>query len=150
LLHDIGKVGVPSDVLLSPAALSEAQMSKVRMHPLIGRELLRYRPAVQVCVPVVLGHHERMDGSGYPYSAKGSEIPLHARIVAVADVFDAMTSPRPYRGALSRDVVLQHLTIEADCKRLDGKIVRVLADSMRGDSQRHAARTCAALTMSHE
>jgi HD-GYP domain-containing protein (c-di-GMP phosphodiesterase class II) len=144
LLHDIGKIGVPAGILSSPTSLSEAQFNWVRRHPAIGHDLLRDRPELQSCLQTVLRHHERMDGSGYPHGLCGEDIPLHARIVAVADVFDAMTSDRSYRRALRVEEVMEHLLTEADCGRLDGKIVRILADTMEEVLVRDGAPACAA------
>jgi len=130
LLHDVGKVGVPGSILAKHANLSISERSWVRKHPRIGHELLRYRRDLKRSLPAVLLHHERLDGSGYPLGLSGDEIPLAPRIVAVADVFDAMASSRPYRKALSHRVVLAYLRREAEIGRLDPEIVGILADSI--------------------
>lgn len=99
LLHDIGKIGVPDAVLLKPDRLTEDEWRCMREHPELGRRILASVPLLSDAIQVVHRHHERFDGSGYPGGLSGAEIPLGARIFAVADVFDALTSARPYRQA---------------------------------------------------
>jgi putative nucleotidyltransferase with HDIG domain len=99
LLHDIGKIGVPDEVLRKPAALTAAEFELIRAHPLVGARILRSIPFLTPHLPIVELHHERPDGRGYPYGLKGDAIPLAARIAHVADAFDAMTSARAYRPA---------------------------------------------------
>ncbi len=102
-LHDVGKIGIPDGVLLKPGPLSPKEWEIMKKHAEIGAEILRGTKSgfVKVGEIVALYHHERWDGRGYPYGLKGTQIPLAARIVAIADVFDALTSDRPYRKALS-------------------------------------------------
>ena len=97
LLHDVGKLAVPSSVLLKSGPLTEDEFGQVRRHPVAGARMLKTLGAPPTILPVVLHHHERWDGSGYPAGQKGDEIPLEARMLCVADSFDAMTSTRPYR-----------------------------------------------------
>lgn len=97
LLHDIGKIGVPDSVLRKPGRLTEEEFAQIKLHPEIGYEILKGLRPLQYVLPGVLHHHEAVDGSGYPHGLKGDEIPLFARILAVADSYDAMTSDRPYR-----------------------------------------------------
>jgi putative two-component system response regulator len=101
LLHDLGKIAVPDGVLLKPGPLDRSEFALVRKHPEIGAEIVRPLRAFESPEPVVLHHHERFDGTGYPYGLRGSSIPLAARVVAVADSFDAMTTDRPYRAAMA-------------------------------------------------
>jgi putative nucleotidyltransferase with HDIG domain len=98
LLHDIGKLAVPEAVLVKPGSLNEVELAQIRRHPGAGAWMLRGIGAAQEALPGVLYHHERWDGGGYPAGLAGESIPLDARILAVADSFDAMTSVRPYRG----------------------------------------------------
>jgi HD-GYP domain-containing protein (c-di-GMP phosphodiesterase class II) len=109
-LHDIGKIGIPDHILTKPGRLTAEEMEVVKEHPAAGEELLR---DAFVGVPEVLqavrSHHERWDGGGYPDGLKGEEIPLSARIMAVCDAYDAMTSSRPYRPALSPARALETL-----------------------------------------
>ncbi len=100
-LHDIGKIGIPDHILLKPARLTEVEAREMRAHPQIGYEILKDSPStyLRMGALIALGHHEKFDGSGYPHGLVGDHIPLSARIVAVADVFDALTSIRPYKKA---------------------------------------------------
>jgi len=106
-LHDIGKIGVKDDILLKPGQLSDEEYAKIQEHAVIGAEILRPLNSLQDVVPLILFHHERWDGKGYPSMIKGKKIPLGARIIAVADTFDAITSDRPYRKALSEEKALK-------------------------------------------
>jgi uncharacterized protein len=101
LLHDIGKIGVPDTILHKQAKLSDEEYAVIKAHPEIAATILKYIKTFKNLVPAVYHHHERFDGKGYPDGVQGAEIPLHARIIAVADAFDAMTSNRSYRDALS-------------------------------------------------
>ncbi len=100
LLHDIGKIAVPDHVLFKPAALDPSERAIIARHPVIGAGLLQHVAAMREIVPCIMHHHERIDGRGYPDGLTGGAIPLGARIIAVADTFDAMTTDRPYRRAL--------------------------------------------------
>jgi len=106
-LHDVGKIGVRDDILLKPGRLSDDEYAKIQEHAIIGAEILRPLKLLETIVPLILFHHERWDGRGYPSMIKGDKIPLGARIIAIADTFDAITSDRPYRKALSREDALQ-------------------------------------------
>jgi two-component system response regulator RpfG len=110
-LHDLGKIAIPDRILLKPGPLDEEEMAEMRMHPRIGHELLSgsNNRFIQTAATIALRHHERWDGSGYPDGLKGDAIPLEARIVAVADVFDALISPRPYKGPWDIDTALAYL-----------------------------------------
>jgi putative nucleotidyltransferase with HDIG domain len=108
-LHDLGKVGVPTDLLLRAGALDAAEREVVEQHPVIGANLLKPLDLEDQVGLAIRHHHEWWDGSGYPDGVAGEEIPLTARIISVADAFDAMSCDRPYRRALSRDVVLGEL-----------------------------------------
>jgi putative two-component system response regulator len=101
LVHDLGKIGVPDRVLLKPGPLGRSEFALVRRHPEIGAEIVRPLRSFDGPEPVVLHHHERFDGTGYPYGLRGEQIPMAARIVAVADSFDAMTTDRPYRAGMT-------------------------------------------------
>lgn len=100
-MHDIGKIGTPDNVLLKPSGLDDQEWAKMKQHTLIGSEILsgsRY-PLLQMAERIALSHHEKWDGSGYPHGLAGEDIPMEARIIPVADVFDALTSERPYKKA---------------------------------------------------
>ena len=105
-VHDIGKIGVPAEILSKPAALTEMEFALIKQHSEAGRELLGAIHFRQPVAEIVAQHHERLDGSGYPRGLKGDEIMLEARILAVADVVEAMASHRPYRPALGLDAAL--------------------------------------------
>lgn len=109
LLHDIGKIGVPDRILNKKGKLTTEEWEAMKLHPRLGATIVGNIPDLAPCVGVILYHHERWDGTGYPEGLKGKAIPLGARILAVADAFAAMTSARPYRDALCEDKVLQRL-----------------------------------------
>ena len=105
-LHDIGKLAVSDEVLSKPGRLDDDELAQIREHPKLGARLLLRVAAFRQALPYVLYHHERWDGTGYPTGRAGEAIPVEARVLAIADAFDAMTSDRPYRRALSRDEAL--------------------------------------------
>ena len=125
-LHDIGKIGIPDSILLKKGALDDQEMKMMRKHPIIGYEILQGSPSkyLQKGSEIALAHHERFDGTGYPYALKGTDIPLSARIVAIADVFDALTSIRPYKEAWSIDEALEYISNESG-KHFDPELVAV-------------------------
>ena len=110
-MHDIGKVAIPDRVLLKSGPLDADELVLMRRHPTLGHELLSGSSSslLQAGAAIALGHHEKFDGSGYPQGLKGEDIPIFSRIVAVADVFDALTSDRPYKRAWLPDVAAQYL-----------------------------------------
>ncbi|WP_298816165.1 HD domain-containing phosphohydrolase [Chloroflexus sp.] len=107
LLHDIGKIGVRDDVLLKPGALSPEEFAQMRLHPQIGVRILEQIHGLRDILPIIEAHHERVDGNGYPRGLRGDEIPLGARILAVADAFEALTADRAYRPAMDPEQALQ-------------------------------------------
>jgi len=122
LLHDIGKIGIEDNILRKPGKLDEVERRRMEDHTTIGPRIVdRVRPLRKI-VPGIMHHHEEYDGSGYPSGLKGEEIPLAARIIAVADCFDAMTTDRPYRKGLSAQTALAELTKMAG-KQFDNKVV---------------------------
>lgn len=110
MIHDIGKVYVPTEILNRPGKLDQAQFMLIRSHPQVGYDIIKGIEFPWPLAQMVLQHHERLDGSGYPHGLKGDEILLQARILAVADVVEAMASHRPYRSALTLDIALQEIT----------------------------------------
>ncbi|HSG09604.1 MAG TPA: HD domain-containing phosphohydrolase [Longimicrobiales bacterium] len=114
-LHDVGKIGVPDHILLKPSSLTENEFHEMQKHSQIGYEILKEcnGEILRLGSVIALAHHERLDGSGYPQGLKGREIPLVGRIVAVADVFDALTSSRPYKKAWALDAGFANLKAEA-------------------------------------
>ena len=125
LMHDIGKLGIPDTVLGKHSALDDAEWNLMRTHPELGLTLLDRTGQSSREVLAVLYHHERLDGSGYPYGLSGEAIPIEARIVAVADTYDALTSDRPYRKACSEAEARRVLIAEA-ASRLDPRAVTAL------------------------
>lgn len=109
LVHDVGKIGVPESVLLKPGKLDDNEFAWIKKHPEIGHRILKDIPQLSDVLPGVLHHHERWDGRGYPHGLKGDSIPLMARLIGLADSFDAMSSTRTYRSALSRERVLEEI-----------------------------------------
>ena len=125
LLHDIGKIAIPGSLLRKPSRLSPEEMELIRRHPASGARIIERIEVVRDIAPAVLGHHERIDGRGYPNGVGGEQIPLLARIVAVADCFDAMTSQRAYRGAKPMEQVKMELRRIAGT-HLDAAVVDAL------------------------
>ncbi|MGH9432402.1 MAG: HD domain-containing phosphohydrolase [Terriglobia bacterium] len=122
-LHDIGKIGVPDQILLKPGRLTDAETAMMRQHVMVGFRLISHLAYLKGAMPVVLCHHERFDGAGYPRGLKGYGIPLAARIFSVADTLDAMTTDRPYRKALPFDVARAEIIRESG-RQFDPEVVR--------------------------
>ncbi len=122
LLHDIGKIGIPDSILRKPAKLTPEEWEIMKKHPLIGYEIVKKINFLKNSAPIILHHHERWDGGGYPYGLKGEDIPLGSRIFAVADTIDAMTSDRPYRKALTFEIVSDEL-VKFKGKQFDPEVV---------------------------
>jgi putative nucleotidyltransferase with HDIG domain len=133
LLHDIGKIGVPEAVLRKQTGLDPAEWTLMRKHAIIGAQIVAPFDFFAGGALIIRHHHERWDGSGYPDGLAARAIPLGARIVAVADVFDALTTERPYRRALSPEAALTHLRNEAG-RLLDPEVVATLLSLARDDS----------------
>jgi putative nucleotidyltransferase with HDIG domain len=113
LIHDIGKIGIKDEILHKPGKLTADEWKIMRIHPDIGARIVEGIPFLQDTLPVIRYHHERWDGSGYPLGLKESEIPIQARIFAIADVFDALTSKRAYRDKSSAEEALEYLKEQA-------------------------------------
>lgn len=124
LLHDIGKIGISEAILAKPAQLTQEEMDEVRLHPLLGAQMLDEIKNFQDIRFLIRSHHENVNGAGYPYGIKGDAIPLGARIIAVADTFEALISDRPYRPAFSRTQAIAILKESAGVK-LDAELVEV-------------------------
>jgi len=127
LLHDIGKLGVPDQILLKPGELTAEEWKIMRRHPELAYEMLYPIEYLRPSLDIPYCHHENWDGEGYPRGLKGEEIPLAARIFAVVDVFDALTSDRPYREAWSVPKTLAYIREQAG-KRLDPCVVDVFIE----------------------
>ena len=129
-LHDVGKIAVDVAVLRKPGPLDEDELAQIRRHPEAGAQLLHGIADFKAALPCVLYHHERWDGTGYPTGRAGARIPAEARLLAVADAFDAMTSPRPYRPALTAEQALGELERCAGTQ-FDPKLAAGFVDTWR-------------------
>jgi putative nucleotidyltransferase with HDIG domain len=109
LLHDVGKIGIPDSILKKKGKLTPDEVATVQSHPLTGWKILHQIRLLEPMLLAIIEHHEKLDGSGYPYGLSGNQISIMGRIVAVADVFDAMTSDRPYRASIPIPEVLAYL-----------------------------------------
>jgi putative nucleotidyltransferase with HDIG domain len=130
LLHDLGKLGIPSAILSKPTPLSEPEFRVMKNHPVMGASLLSKNPSLRSLIPIVRHHHERYDGQGYPDGLQGENIPFEARIVAVADSIDAMSSNRVYRQALSREAIIAELKRNAGVQ-FDPQVVTIAIDLLK-------------------
>jgi len=138
LLHDIGKLAVPEHILSKPGPLTHEEFQKVRVHPQVGAEIISAVPFPYPVAPLILSHHERWDGKGYPQGLKGEEIPLGARILTVVDYYHALTSDRPYHKGMTRAAALALLQQEAG-RALDPSVVAMFL-KLEGDLAAAAAR----------
>ncbi|HEX7941044.1 MAG TPA: HD-GYP domain-containing protein, partial [Gemmatimonadaceae bacterium] len=129
LLHDIGKLAIPAHILSKPGPLTPEEFAKVRIHPQIGAEIISSIPFPYPVAPIVLSHHERWDGTGYPQALKGEQIPIGARIITLVDYFDVVTSDRPYHTALSVDNALAQMKHEAG-RALDPALVDIFIEKL--------------------
>ena len=125
LLHDVGKLGIPAEILLKTGPLTDSEWDVMRTHPELGLSILGATGRFTREMLAVLYHHERMDGAGYPHGLASAEIPIEARIVAVADTFDVLTSDRPYRSAFSYPEAVSRVRVEAGA-HLDPVVVAAL------------------------
>lgn len=135
LFHDIGKIGIPDSILLKESKLTDDEYSQIKNHPSIGAHILSSVSYFKDMIPIVKHHHERYDGFGYPSKLKGEEIPYLARIAAVADSFDAMTSKRSYRNSMALDVVIGEIE---RCKgtQFDPKIADVFLEILKNEPEK--------------
>ena len=130
VLHDIGKLAVPEHIISKPGRLTPEEFERMKIHPLVGAEILERVQFPYPVVPIVRAHHERWDGNGYPCGLRGEEIPTGARILAVVDCLDGLASDRQYRPALPLDKAMEHVIGEAG-KSFDPKVVEVLQGRYR-------------------
>lgn len=137
-LHDIGKIGIPDAILLKPGKLTPEEFAVMQRHTTIGAAILADGQSsfVQVAETIALAHHERWDGGGYPHGLSGAEIPLAARIVGIADFFDALTHERPYRGAVPRPAVIE-LMREGSGRHFDPDLLGIFLDSIQDGREEH-------------
>ena len=130
VLHDIGKIGVPERILNKASGLTDAEMEFMRLHPVIGADLLAPLESVRDTLPIVMHHHERWDGKGYPDGIAGEDIPFNARIVAVADAFDTMQTRRSYKEPMTLDACIEQIRLNSGTQ-FDPKLVPVMIDLIK-------------------
>lgn len=130
ILHDIGKIALREEVLNKPGRLTAEEYEHIKIHPVVGYNILRQVPELEPLLPIVLSHHERIDGKGYPHELPGGEIPLTARITAIADTFDAITSSRPYRDAMPLEKAIAILE-SVRGTQLDAELVDIFVKKVR-------------------
>lgn len=131
-LHDIGKIRVPSEILGKAAALSDDEWSEMRQHPKHGEDMLQEKSFLGGAGRIVRAHHERFDGTGYPDGLRGAEIPIEARIIAVVDAYDAITSERPYQPALAKKRALEEIRMGSGT-HFDPRVVRAFTSVIADD-----------------
>ena len=142
LLHDIGKIGVSEQIIDKPSKLTDKEFEEIKKHPIYSREMIDEAlhnnsnmfniEEFKVIIDIASYHHERWDGKGYPYGLKGEEIPLTARIISVADTYDAMTADRPYRKALTADKALEEIKRNSGTQ-FDPTVVDHFLECFRGN-----------------
>ncbi|MFA7460614.1 MAG: HD-GYP domain-containing protein, partial [Trueperaceae bacterium] len=140
LLHDIGKMGIPDEILRKPGALTAEEWELMKKHTEFAREFLEPIPFLAPAMPIPYSHHEKFDGSGYPEGLAGEAIPLEARLFAVVDVYDALTSDRPYRAAWSEEQALEHIAQGAG-SHFDPEVVEEFLALVRSSARRSKADT---------
>jgi len=133
ILHDLGKIGISDEILLKKSKLAKKEMEEIKRHPGIAADILRPVHILNTIIPFILHHHERWDGKGYPDGLKAEEIPLGARIVAIADVYQALISNRPYRKAFPKKEALKIIN-EASGKQFDPKIVNIFFSMLKNEN----------------
>jgi diguanylate cyclase (GGDEF)-like protein len=138
VLHDVGKLIVPDDILKKPGPLTAEEYDVIKRHPLVGEMLIREAPFLEDVIQAVGCHHESYDGSGYPRGLRGEEIPLLGRVMAIADAYSAMSLDRPYRRALSSDEIIAELLAGAGT-RFDARLVSIFVDMLKAEKRAQAA-----------
>ncbi|MBC8515612.1 response regulator [bacterium] len=127
LLHDLGKIAVPDDVLNKPGKLDKEEWDHILRHPEVGASILKGLKSLASVVDIVLHHHEKLDGSGYPDGLKGDEITIESRIMAIADIYDALTTKRSYKEGMSKETALRILQEEGQEGKLDERLVNIFS-----------------------
>jgi len=148
IVHDVGKVAVPDAILLKPGKLTPEEIEVIRKHPVLGEEICKSLKSFSLVLPIIRNHHERYDGSGYPDGLVGEEIPRTARVLQTVDVFDALTTERPYKRALSIEEALDIMQDEVNKGWWDAEIYEtfrriVLTEGFKLEADETTARTLA-------
>ena len=133
--HDIGKIGIPDDILKKPAALTDAEWLVMKTHSAIGERIAKEATEIKEVAPLILKHHERWDGKGYPLGLLGTDIPIECRILAVADTFDAITNDRPYRKAMTVDEAIEEI-VRCSGTQFDPYLVTIFGRIMKSEKYR--------------
>jgi putative two-component system response regulator len=144
IVHDIGKVAVPDSILLKPSSLTRSEQMILRQHPLVGERICAPLKSFQLVLPIIRHHHEKLNGSGYPDGLKGEQIPLTARVLQIVDVYDALSTQRPYKPALSTAAALGVLKNEVKKGWWDPKVWAAFEDLLRADQAKAQAKAVAA------
>jgi putative two-component system response regulator len=131
VVHDVGKVAVPEQILLKPGPLTPEERTIMQMHPVVGERICAPLKSFRNVLPIIRHHHEKLDGSGYPDGLKGDDIPLTARIISTVDVFDALTTDRPYRKALTQEQAFELMRAEAKRGWWDPGLVHALESILK-------------------
>jgi HD-GYP domain-containing protein (c-di-GMP phosphodiesterase class II) len=127
LLHDIGNIGIPDSILMKPSGLTQMEFDEMKLHPIIGLQIVKPLAGSEQLRPLIRSHHEKLDGSGYPDGLAGEEIPTLVKILSVVDVYDSLRGERAYRDAFSHEAALEILQKEAERGWWDAAIVDLLA-----------------------
>jgi putative two-component system response regulator len=133
IVHDIGKVAVPDSILLKPSRLTRSEQMILRLHPVVGERICASLKSFQLVLPIIRHHHEKMDGSGYPDGLRGKQIPLTVRILQIVDVYDALSTERPYKPALSPDAALDVMKNEVKKGWWDAEVLAAFEDLIKAD-----------------
>jgi len=144
IVHDIGKVAVPDSILLKPSRLTRSEQMILRLHPLVGERICASLKSFQLVLPIIRHHHEKMDGSGYPDRLRGKQIPLAARVLQIVDVYDALSTQRPYKPALSAAAALDVMKNEVKKGWWDPEVFAAFEELMRADEGEPRAKALAA------
>jgi len=144
IVHDIGKVAVPDSILLKPGPLTSEEQKVMRQHTLAGERICAPLKSFQLVLPIIRHHHEKRDGSGYPDGLSGDDIPLTARILQIVDVYDALTTQRPYKRAIAPSEALRTMECEVERGWWDGLIFREFTQMLERDRRSIPGRARAA------
>ena len=144
IVHDIGKVAVPDSILLKPSRLSRSEQKILRLHPVVGERICASLKSFQLVLPIIRHHHEKMDGSGYPDGLRGKQIPLTVRILQIMDVYDALSTQRPYKPALSTDAALDVMKNEVKKGWWDPEVLAAFEELIRTDEAKATPKVLAA------
>jgi putative two-component system response regulator len=137
IVHDVGKVAVPDAILLKPGKLSDDEWTVMRQHPLVGERICSPLKSFRLVLPIIRHHHEKLDGSGYPDGLRGEQVPVGARILQIVDIYDALTTDRPYREALPMVEALQIIEAEVRKGWWDPEVFNEFARMMKGEQSPH-------------